>query len=171
MKGTLHGNTLRFERTLAHPIEKVWHVLTDEAETAYWFPGRIVGARTPGAKVRFVFEAKPAGVMDDALAALIASKQAEFAKAPPEVFDGTLDVFDPPRVFALTWAGDKLRFELSQVGEATRLVFTHQFLDADPADVAAGWHVSLDWLAKRTGDGSPPTTRAEFEAIEADYKR
>lgn len=171
MRGTLEGQTLRFERRLAHDVEKVWRVLTDEAETAYWFPGRITGARAAGAPIRFVFDPKPPGVVDAALAALIASKQdTAFGEAPPELFEGTIVVFDPPRVFELTWAGDRLRFELSPDGAGTRLVFTHTFADAAAADVAAGWHVSLDWLANRLAGAAPPTTLVAFRAIEAEYR-
>jgi len=170
MTATLHGRTLRFERRFAHPIEKVWHVLTEERETGFWFPGRIAGPRVVGAEVTFVFEPKPSGVMADDLAALIASKQDGFKDAPPEVFKGRVLAFEPPRVFALDWAGDTLRFELTDLGGATQLVFTHTFVEADARDVGAGWHISLDWLADRAAGTPRATTRAAFEAIEAHYR-
>lgn len=172
MTATLDGSTLRFERHLRHDIEKVWFVLTDEAETAYWFPGRIVGPRVVGARVRIVFGPKPPGVVDDTLAALIASKQAAFADAPPEVFLGTILAFEPPRLFALDWAGDVARFELTAEGDATRLVFTYTLQDTSvAANVSAGWHVSLDWLGHRLAPGTPPTTADQFTALEEDYRR
>lgn len=169
MRAQLDGKTLRFERHLRHPIDKVWYVLTDEAETGYWFPGRIVGPREVGARVRFAFDPKPPGVVDDTLAALIAEKQKAFENAPPEVFYGTVLAFEPPRVFALEWGGDVARFELTPAGDATRLVFVYTFVEADAADISAGWHVSLDWLEQRLTPGAPPTTAAEFKALEASY--
>lgn len=169
--GTLHGKTLRFERRLAHSIDKVWHVLTDEDETAYWFPGRIVGPREPGAAVRFVFGPRPPGVVEDSLAALIASKQAAFDGAPPAVFEGAIVAFEPPRLFELLWAGDRARFELTADGDATRLVLVYTFVEADARDIGAGWHVSLDWLANRLAGDTAPTSLAGFEALEADYRR
>ena len=172
MRGILDGNTLRFERHLRHDIEKVWFVLTDEHETGFWFPGRIVGPREVGARVRIAFDPKPPGVVDDTLAALIASKQAEFANAPPEVFMGTIIAFEPPRLFALDWAGDTARFELTAEGDTTRLVLTYTLQDASAAaNVSAGWHVSLDWLGNRLTPGASPTTADEFKAIEEDYRR
>lgn len=170
-RGLLNGKTLRYERDLAHPIDRVWHVLTDEGETAYWFPGKIIGPREVGATVKFEFGRKPAGVMADDLAALIDSKQAAFENAPSEVFEGRIEVFDPPRVFALTWAGDQLRFELTVQGNGTKLVFDYTFVEAEAADVGAGWHISLDWLSRRLGDDSALITRADFEELEGLYKR
>ncbi|MEA2587510.1 MAG: hypothetical protein QOH66_437, partial [Actinomycetota bacterium] len=42
--------TLRFERHLAHPVEKVWRALTEPEQLRSWFPHRIVGdLLTPGA--------------------------------------------------------------------------------------------------------------------------
>jgi uncharacterized protein YndB with AHSA1/START domain len=170
-RGVLSGKTLRYERQLAHPIDRVWHVLTDEAETEYWFPGKIIGPREVGAKVKFQFGPRPPGIIADDFAALIASKQAGFDNAPPEVFEGTIEAFDPPTVFALDWAGDKVRFELSAKQGGTQLVLIYTFVDAIPADVGAGWHVSLDFLAKRLGDDVAMTTRADFEELEGLYKR
>jgi uncharacterized protein YndB with AHSA1/START domain len=172
MRGTLDGKVLRFERHLRHAIDKVWFVLTDEHETGYWFPGRIVGPRQVGARVRIAFDPKPPGVTDDALAALIASKQAEFANAPPEVFEGTIVAFEPPRLFVLDWAGDTARFELTPEGDATRLVLVYTLQDAsEAANVLAGWHISIEWLANRLTPGAPPTTAEEFTALEASYRR
>jgi hypothetical protein len=118
-----------------------------------------------------VFEPKPAGVTDAALAALIAAKQEALRDAPAEVFQAEIVAFDPPRLFELSWGGDRLRFELTDDGGHTRLVFTHTFVDADATNVAAGWHVSLDWLAHRLDGDAAPTTLAQFQALEALYQR
>ncbi len=167
---TLTGHTLRFERRLAHPIDKVWYVLTDEHETCYWFPGRIVGPREAGAQVRFVFEPKPPGVLDDGFAALIASKQEAWKDAPPEDFAGEIVAFEPPRLFELLWGGDRARFELSPDGDGTRLVFHYTFVEADARDIGAGWHVSLDFLGNRLAGDAAPFALAEFGALEATYR-
>ena len=147
-RGVLTGKTLRYERQLAHPIDRVWHVLTDEAETEYWFPGKIIGPREVGAKVKFQFGPRPPGIIADDFAALIASKQAGFDNAPPEVFEGTIEAFDPPTVFALDWAGDKVRFELSAKQGGTHVLGAND-LGQVPAD--QGEPVAVGQLA-RPGD-------------------
>ena len=171
MNGELQGKTLRFERLLAHRPAKVWHVLTDEAETAGWFPARIVGPRVAGGEVRFVFGEKPPGVLADDLAALIRERQAGLAGAPDAVFRGRIEAFEPPRLFALRWGADTLRFELTPDGAGTRLRFTCDFDTADATDVGPGWHVSLDWLADRLDAAPKATTRSRLDALEAEYRR
>ena len=48
-------SVLRYERRLAHPPERVWRALTDDAELAAWFPTTIEGQRQSGAALRFSF--------------------------------------------------------------------------------------------------------------------
>ena len=47
--GTLerHGDVsvLRYERRLAHPRERVWRAITEDADLAAWFPTTIEGPR------------------------------------------------------------------------------------------------------------------------------
>ena len=43
-------SVLRYERRLAHPRERVWRALTDDAELAAWFPTTIEGERQNGAR-------------------------------------------------------------------------------------------------------------------------
>lgn len=170
MIGRLQGKTLHFERLLAHPVEKVWHVLTDEAESVWWFPARVVGPRAVGAEVRFVFGEKPAGVLAPDLAALIAERQAGLAGAPEAVFRGRIAVFAPPTRFVLEWAGDTLDFALEADGATTRLSFTYTFDTADATNVGPGWHVSLDWLGDRLEGVPQATPRARLDALEARYR-
>jgi uncharacterized protein YndB with AHSA1/START domain len=46
---------LRFTRTLAHPVEKVWRAITEPEHLEHWFPSTIEGERTAGAPLRFSF--------------------------------------------------------------------------------------------------------------------
>jgi hypothetical protein len=55
---------------------------------------------------------------------------------------GDLTVIDnqPPRLLALSWFGDELRFELRPDGEGCVLLFSHAFADREKAARdAAGW--------------------------------
>jgi uncharacterized protein YndB with AHSA1/START domain len=130
MNPTLHTidgrNVLRFERRLAHPLEKVWRAVTDPEQMAHWFPAVVELDPRPGGRIRYTY---PAG------------------EAAPD--EGEVIELDPPRVFALTWNGDALRMELTPDGTGTRLVFTHTFADRPMAgSFATGWDTCLGALEK-----------------------
>jgi uncharacterized protein YndB with AHSA1/START domain len=128
---------LRFERRLSHPPERVWRALTEQADLRAWHP-------TP-----FELQPERGGVityLPDAHG--------------PAFDDGEVLDFDPPRLLAYTWGGDRLRWELHPRGDGCLLVLTHTFGDRfKAARDAAGWHVCLWWLSRRL-DGAP-TGRGE----------
>jgi uncharacterized protein YndB with AHSA1/START domain len=145
--GTLHtidGRTeLRFERRLAHPVEKVWRAVTDPAELAHWFPVMVEMDFRPDGKIRFTF---PGGELDGS--------------------DGVITELDPPRVFAFTWNGDPLRIELRPDGDGCVLTFVHVFTDRPMAgSFATGWQTCLGALVA-TLAGTPPGSVAPADYAE-----
>ncbi|MEC3978110.1 SRPBCC family protein [Amycolatopsis sp. H20-H5] len=123
---------VRLERRLTHSPEKVWHAITDPAELAHWFPAAVSAELRPGAPIRFTFAGQDA------------------------VSTGEILEVDHPSVFAFTWNGDVLRWEIQPDGEGCLLRFTHSFGRGEPAiakvaagRTAAGWDVCLDALAAR----------------------
>jgi uncharacterized protein YndB with AHSA1/START domain len=138
---TLHTvdgrGVLRIERTLAHPVDKVWRAITEPAHLSQWFPATMQIDLRVGGTIRFVF---PGG-------------------AAPSM-DGTITDLDPPRVFAYTWGDDHLRWELRTGPKGSLLICTHTFGDrAGAASFAAGWQVCLDALDNvvdgRTAEPAP----------------
>jgi uncharacterized protein YndB with AHSA1/START domain len=126
------GVGVRFERRLAHPIERVWRAVTGAGELAAWFPDTIEGEFAPGAQVRFPkFE-------EMGLPAI-----------------GTVTEFDPPRLLAFTWGPSSLRFELERDGDGCRLVLIDMLPREETAKNAAGWEVCLTNLEARLGGESP----------------
>lgn len=129
---------LRFERRLAHPPEKVWRAVTEPAELAHWFPGRVEMDLRPGAPVHF-------------------------AEDDPDIGESSGEVVevDPPNVFAFSWGGDLLRFELTPDGDGCRLLFSHALSGGDiwgdarfAAQHAAGWDACLEMLQIWLSGGS-----------------
>ncbi len=119
---------LRYRRRLAHPQQKVWRAITEDADLAAWFPTTIEGARRAGAPLRFSFR--------------------EGEAAP---FDGEMLAFVPPSLMELRWADDVLRFELEPgsdpASSACILRLTVTFPEhGKAARDAAGWHVCLEQL-------------------------
>jgi uncharacterized protein YndB with AHSA1/START domain len=125
--------TIRFERRLRAPLERVWRAVTDEEEMRAWFPARVVGERKVGAPLRFPFEGGEA-----------------------DTFDGEVTVWEPMRAFAFTWNGDELRLELEEDGDATRLVFTQSIPHrTEAARTSSGWHFCLANLDAHLGGTAP----------------
>lgn len=108
---------LRFERTLAHPVERVWRAISEPAELERWFPGAV--GWTP--QVGETFEA---------------------AGAALEVTE-----VDAPHRLAWVYAGQPHTFELAAREGGCRMVFTHIIDGAAPAaQTATGWETYLSRL-------------------------
>jgi uncharacterized protein YndB with AHSA1/START domain len=141
---TIGGNAvLRFERRLAHPVQKVWRAVTDPAEMAHWFPAVIETELRTGAKMRFVFP--------------------DQAPVDDKISEGEILEFDPPKVYAFRWNADVLRIELVPDGDGCLLYFS-QTLGGGPLGRlaagrnAAGWDTCLASLSARLDGGQvqPP---------------
>ena len=141
---TLDGKpAVRFERSLAHPVEVVWEAVTDPAKLAQWFPTSVEVDLREGGAMSFAF---PDDGMDD--------------------MTGEVTELDPPRLFAFLWGEDLLRLELEPEGSGCRLRLSHHLANADEAArTAAGWHVCLDRLAEvvNTGRADAPTSEPTDE--------
>jgi uncharacterized protein YndB with AHSA1/START domain len=144
---------VRFERRLAHPIERVWRSVTEPAELAHWFPSEVSGELRLGGRLRFSF---PGHELPDT--------------------EGEITELDPPRRLAFWWGTELLRFELERDGDGTLLRLTHVLSAPDQAARdAAGWHVCLDRLERSLGGedmtapGPEPTGewQEHYDAYEA----
>ncbi|WP_063048550.1 SRPBCC family protein [Nocardia arthritidis] len=149
--------TLRFERRLAHPPEKVWRAISDPGEMAAWFPAAVTAEPRPGAAMRFGFADAPETIESTS--------------------DGEVLEFDPPKVYMFRWNRDVLRFELVAEGDGTLLIFTH-VLGGGPearlgaARSAVGWDRCLSALtAALDGARTEPDTTwlADIEGYIADF--
>jgi uncharacterized protein YndB with AHSA1/START domain len=115
---TIDGRpALRFERTLAHSVERVWRAVSVPAELERWFPA--AADWTPATGETF-----------------------EAYGATGEVIEA-----DPPHRLAWTYAGELYSFDLTADGDGCRLVFTHVVNDRGlAAQTAAGWETYLSRL-------------------------
>jgi uncharacterized protein YndB with AHSA1/START domain len=152
LEQTLDGSwRIRFERTLPHPVEKVWRAVTEPDHLSAWFPTTIEGDRAPGAQLRFSFP-ESAGVDLDA-------------------FEGEMLAFDPPSLMELRWGSDVLRIELRPVPEGTRLTLLDT-LEArgKGARDAAGWHGCLSALeAHLSGDADARAALDGWKDVRSHY--
>jgi uncharacterized protein YndB with AHSA1/START domain len=158
--------TLRLERLLPGPVDRIWAYLTESEKRAKWLAGGPMDLRVGGrAELRFRH----------------ADLSAE--KTPPERFkskDGgqTLEcrilACDPPRLLSYTWGTDwgDVTFELTPQGKDVLLVVTHRRLGTEGmATVAAGWHAHLGILAERLDGREPTGFWTAYLRLEAEYEK
>lgn len=119
--------TLIFVRDLRHPPKTVWAALTDPAEIDRWAP---------------FAASRDLGDTGEATLTMIDGDQRDDLPA-------TVRRAEAPSLLEYTWGDDLLRWELEPTGDGTRLTLRHTLREPDIADqVAAGWHICFDQLAK-----------------------
>ncbi len=121
---TIDGRpALRFERRLAHSVERVWCAVTDPVELAEWF------------------------VVPVPWTPLLGERFESYGQA------GEITQLRPPRLIGWTWGTESYRFELRPDVGGCVLVFTHVLDESrgSAAQHAAGWAGYLDRLEARLG--------------------
>jgi uncharacterized protein YndB with AHSA1/START domain len=146
-------DTIRFERMLPGPIERVWAYLTQSDKRGQWLASGDMPPQ-PGSEFAMRFH------------------HVELSRTPvppPERFQSYADgittqhrllAWEPPHRLVLTWGKlahpSEVSFELTPVGEQVRLVVTHRLMQPDDiAGTSAGWHTHLDVLADRLAGRLP----------------
>jgi uncharacterized protein YndB with AHSA1/START domain len=170
--GTLTApDTVRFERLLPGPIERVWAYLTDPDKRARWLAGgpmRLV----PGGEVELHF--RNADLSPEA-----SSPPAKYADCAGEVTThGHVLRSEPPRLLSYSWEEGKgdhseVTFELTARDELVHLVLTHRRLKdrVTRLSVASGWHTHLGILADVLAGRTPAAFWPRLEQVEAEYDR
>lgn len=161
-------DTVRIERLLPGPIERVWQYLTDSELRAQWFAGGPIEPRVDG-RIDLLFRNSSLTQDDDA-------PPPEFAKNGLESrMGGTVTEYDPPRVLAFTFGDGEspshVRFELSPQGDQVRLLVTHsRVATADSLrGFSAGWHTHLNILRDRMTGGTPDGFWRTHARLVAEY--
>ncbi len=148
--------TIRFERLLPGPIERVWAYLTESDKKAEWLASGDIEPRV-GGKVELNFNHKNLSEEDDP----IPEKYKHMENGTE--FTGRVTQYDPPRLLSYTWgeeAGEEseVTFELKPQDKKILLVLTHRRLGDDHdilISVSAGWHTHLGILTERLNGREP----------------
>jgi uncharacterized protein YndB with AHSA1/START domain len=159
-------DTLRIERTLPGPIERVWSFLVDSDKRGRWLASGAIELR-PGGRVHHDFHNSALGTPDERAPAKYASVEHEAH------FVGRVLECEAPRLLAYVWGDDsQVRFELTPVGDAVRLVVIHSLVpNRDQAlSVAGGWHAHLDILHDVLRGVAPTGFWARHARLEAEYE-
>lgn len=163
-------DTVRIERLLPGPIERVWNYLVDPEKRRQWLAAGPLELRT-GGKVGLVFHNNQLTTSDD---------------LPPEKFakhggehhlGGQVLACEPVNLLAFTWGesetASRVQFELSEEGSKVRLVVTHSHLGSrnEMVNVSGGWHSHLDLLSDLLNEREPRRFWANLAVKHAEYDR
>ena len=155
----INARTVRHERILPGPIERVWMFLTEADGLSTWL-GRATVPAVTGERFSLAFvhpgETDPDG--------------------EEQLMQGETTVYEPPRLLEYLWREDgrqeRVRFELLPEGDRVRLVLTHSGLRPDDAaKVGPGWHTHLDVLDARLNGGPLFPFFERYEALKPSYER
>lgn len=164
--------TIRFERLLNGPIERVWDYLTKSELKAKWLAA---GEVQPGAgrKVEQRFHHKDLSKKDDP----IPDKYKPMEDGTYS--EGRVVDWEPPNLLSYTWGEESgteslVTFELIPKGDKVLLTLIHQRLGNDPTiviSVASGWHTHLGILVDRLKDNEPKAFWNVHTKMEKEYGR
>ena len=156
--------TLRIQRLLPGPIERVWAYLTQSDLRRQWLAAGQMEMKV-GAPVELVWRndelTNPPG------------------RRPPGFSDehrmqSRITELDPPHKLAITW-GDTggVSFELEPEGNEVLLTLIHRRVPdrATLLKVSAGWHIHLDILAARATGKEPAPFWDGWSRLQKEYDR
>lgn len=164
----IEPGTIRFERVLPGPIERIWSYLTESEKLGQWLAACEMDLRV-GGRVELIFDHTKLTPHDN--------------DVPPPKYEehggesrliGRITACDPPRLLSYTWPGEspegetEVTFELTPLDDKVLLTLTHRRL-ADRAEfisAAGGWHTHLDILVDHLEGKTPKpfwSTHTQFE--------
>jgi len=156
--------TLKIQRLLPGPIERVWAYLTDSDLRRQWLAAGDMRMEA-GAPFEFVW------------------RNDELSDTPsrrPDGYDEEMRMrshvveADPPRKLVIAWQGSgDVSFELEPRGKQVLLTVVHRHLpDRDTLlEVAAGWHAHLDILVARANGNAATPFWDGWSRLHRDYDK
>ncbi|MEQ8179870.1 MAG: SRPBCC family protein [Amphiplicatus sp.] len=161
--------TVRFERLLPGPIERVWAYLIEPEKRMKWFAGGETELK-PGGKAEFHFN--HSRITDEKPPKKYEDQNGEIK------FDGTVLEASPPRLLVFDWPEEngertKVRIELEPRGDKVMLTLTHSLLEKRETmiGVSGGWHIHLDMLEAVLSDAPQPPFWASVVRYEDEYEK
>ncbi len=164
------AGTVRLERMLPGPIERVWAYLTESDKRGKWFASGPMELRV-GGKIEFHFHN---------------SKLSSHPEAIPEKFKqyegmtstGQVTRCEPPNVLSFLWEEEQghaseVTFELADREGKVYMVLTHRRLRnrSEMVGVASGWHAHVGILIDQLEQREPGPFWSTIEKLEAEYDR
>jgi uncharacterized protein YndB with AHSA1/START domain len=161
--------TVRMERLLPAPVERVWSYLTDPQKRSTWLAGGPMDLRV-GGNVELQFDHTRLS-----------------AEPTPERFReymnghtayGHITAYEPLKLLSFTWGESpttvsEVSFALTARGAETHLVLTQRRLANrnETVSVASGWHTHLGILDDQLRGRVPRLFWSTHTALETEYEK
>lgn len=156
--------TLKIQRLLPGPIERIWAYLTDSELRRQWLAAGEMEMKV-GAPVELVWR-------NDELSDPPGQRPSGF---PDEHrMQSRITELDPPRKLAITWGSTGgVSFELEPEGDEVLLTVIHRRVPdrSTLLNVSAGWHMHLDILVARVTGQTPTPFWDGWGRLKKEYDR
>ncbi|MDB5451282.1 MAG: Activator of Hsp90 ATPase 1 family protein [Phenylobacterium sp.] len=153
--------TVRIQRLLPGPIERVWAYMTESDLRRQWLAAGPMDLKV-GGEVELVWR-------NDELTNHVEQR-------PPGMeaerrMKSHVTRIDPPRLLAFGWGGGEVTFELEPEGGEVLLTVTHRRLPdrGTLLNASAGWHAHLDLLADRMAGRDPGPFWSAWSRLRTEY--
>jgi uncharacterized protein YndB with AHSA1/START domain len=160
--------TVRLERILPGPIERVWSYITDSEKRGKWLMAGEMELRVGG---RVTMTAN-----NDRLSADKETPE-RFKDSKGKQITGEITRIEPPRLLVWEWKMDpepsEVTFELTPKGNDVLFVITHRRLPNRDTlrGVSAGWHTHVGVLVDILNNREPRLFWKTFENLLAEYEK
>jgi len=156
--------TLKIQRLLPGPIERVWAYLTESDLRRQWLAAGQMEMKV-GAPFEFVWR-------NDELTNRPGQRPPGFSDE--HRMQSRITELDPPRKLAITWGSTGgVSFELEPKGNEVLLTVIHRRVPdrATLLNVSAGWHMHLDILVARATGKEPEPFWDGWSRLRKEYDR
>ena len=168
----IEPGTVRLERLLPGPAERVWAYLTESKKRATWFAGGEFDLRAGG---RGKLEFNHANLSADK----VTPEKYRSKSGAPSSFDCTITRVEPNRLLTFSWtmgsgaesADTETTFELTPRGAQVLLVIVHRRLGTRgrTVNVMSGWDVHTGILEDVLNGVEPRRFWATHARLEKEY--
>jgi uncharacterized protein YndB with AHSA1/START domain len=157
--------TVKLERLLPGPIERVWTYITESDKRAQWLAAGEFDLRV-GGKVRLEF--------DNGRLPNEKPLPAKYKDRGKGQFEGVITRLEPPRLLAHTWKWDsgdtEVSYELAPRGKQVLLTIVHRRLSKTlVGNVMGGWDVHSGILEDLLNGVEPRPFWATHDKVNAEY--
>ena len=156
--------TLKIQRLLPGPIERIWAYLTDSELRRQWLAAGAMEMKV-GAPFELIWR-------NNELTNPPGERPAD--KSEEHRMQSRITELDPPRKLAFAWrdSGD-VSIDLTPKGSEVLLTLIHRRLPnpSTKLGVSAGWHAHLDILVARARGEPPAPFWDNWRRLRADYER
>jgi uncharacterized protein YndB with AHSA1/START domain len=162
----IEPGTVKLERLLPGPVERVWAYITESDKRAKWLAAGEFDLRV-GGKVHLEF--------DNSRLPNDKDTAAQYKDRGKGNFEGRITRLEPMRLLAHSWkfdSGDtEVLYELKPRGKDVLLVIVHRRLDGSPlpAGVMSGWDVHTGILADLLNGVEPRPFWSTHSKLEKEY--